>query len=315
MDLVNTDVEIRERSLPQRIDMTLRFIATRAPGVFLYSALGVGPAMIGNALLLWALDPFAAWNNLSWLWNWALITYLIWVESPLVMAPLVVFLGTSLFRQPISLRFAVREIWRNTGRQLFVHGVVRTHLLWSGLALLSYATLTEGLLAFSLTLGAMFVMVFWCFRPYVDQIIYLERLPLVFKSEHPMTVGKRSSMLHGSDSGGVMLESITNFLLAFVVFFATYGLLLWGYYWLTFNTVTQGWFGSTLFALALWFTMIVGTVLRFFSYLDSRIRSEGWELELRLRREADLQARAGVGQSKLAVAQVPTAATAGGGQR
>lgn len=314
MDLANTDVEIRERSLPQRVDLTLRFIATRAIGVSAYAALGVIPAMIANILLLCALDPFDAWDNLGWAWTWALIAYLTAVESPVVTAPLVVFLGASLFRQPMSWDAAVREVWRNSGRLLFVHGVVRTHLFWCGLTLLAYAVHSDGLLGFSLFFGVLSLLFFWCFRPYVDQIIFLERLPLFFKSAHPMTIGKRSSMLHGSDVGRVMWESCVNCLLVGVVFAGTYGLLLWGYYWLTFNTVTQDWFGWTLFALALASTMVVATVLRFFGYLDSRIRSEGWELELRVRREADVQMDAGVGRPRPMAGPVATAVPVSGGR-
>ncbi len=312
MDLANTDVEIRERSLPQRVDLTFRFIASRFRGVVAYAALGVIPAMIGNVLLLWILDPYHAWSNQGWGWAWALMVYLTWVESPWVMAPLVVYLGATLFRQPISGRLAIREAWQKSGHQLFVHGLVRTQVLWCGLVLLAYGTLSPGLLVASLVAGVILLMIFWSFRPYVDQIIFLERLPLLFKSDHPMTIGKRSAMLHGADVGRVVIESMINFLLAAVVFYATYGMLLWGYYWWTFNTVTQDWFGWTLFALAWWCSMVVSTVVRFFGYLDSRIRAEGWELELRVRREAEQQLAAGIGQPRATTGRIATAANLGG---
>jgi hypothetical protein len=38
--------------------------------------------------------------------------------------------------------------------------------------------------------------------------------------------------------------------------------------------------------LAMWMTAVYFAVVRFLSYLDIRIRQEGWEVELRLRAEA-----------------------------
>ena len=38
--------------------------------------------------------------------------------------------------------------------------------------------------------------------------------------------------------------------------------------------------------LAMWLTAAFVTVIRFLSYLDLRIRHEGWEVELRMRAEA-----------------------------
>ena len=52
--------------------------------------------------------------------------------------------------------------------------------------------------------------------------------------------------------------------------------------------------GLMLFGLplALWITAMYLTVVRFLSYLDLRIRYEGWEVELRMRAEANRMAEA-----------------------
>jgi hypothetical protein len=278
--------------------LALRFVGTRAPSVLFYAALGVIPAMVVNALLLWILDPFQAWSSLDWTVYWFLIVYLTWVESPIVMGPLVVFLGASLFRQPMTWRLALKEVAQKLGRQLIVHGLARTHLFWLALVLIGYAGHSEVTFYSFLLIGSLFGSIFWLFRPYIDQIIFLERLTLLEKHDHPMTIRKRSSILHHWDSGGVFIESIVNIVLVAVVFFAVYGLCLWGYYWVTFNTVTQDWFGWSWFALAWWCAMIVATVFRFLGYLDARIRSEGWELDLRVRREAEQQIAAGLGRAR-----------------
>ena len=45
------------------------------------------------------------------------------------------------------------------------------------------------------------------------------------------------------------------------------------------------------FPLAVWLTVAFFTVVRFLSYLDLRIRREGWEVWLKLHSEADRLAR------------------------
>lgn len=290
VDLANTEIEIRERTLAQRVDLTFRFLAARWDGIAIYAAVGVIPAMLGNALLLWVLDPEQIWLQIGWTTTWAMLLYLVWVQSPLVMAPLVLYLGAVLFRQPLRLPTVLRELRQRLWRQVWVHGVVRTHLFWLTLACLGYAGHSADLCWFAIVVGMLCCGVFSACRPYIDQIIYLERLPLRTKTGYPANIRQRSRLLHHANGAGLGNEGGATLLLSGVVFYATYALLLWAYYWLTFNTVTQHWFNVTLFAAALWLVMVVTTVFRFLSYLDSRIRVEGWELELRVKREAQQRA-------------------------
>ena len=59
--------------------------------------------------------------------------------------------------------------------------------------------------------------------------------------------------------------------------------------------------------LALWLAGIYATVFRFLSYLDSRIRLEGWEVELQLKAERArvLQAMDGLPDGRLSEVTVP----------
>lgn len=290
MDLANTEIEIRERTLAQRVDLTFRFLAARWNGIATYAAIGVVPAMCGNALLLWLLDPEQIWLEIGWSTTWAMLLYLVWVQSPLVLAPLVLYLGAVLFRQPLRLQTVLRDMRQRLWRQLWVHGVVRTHLFWLALACLGYAGHSADLVWFAIIVGLLFAAVFSACRPYIDQIIYLERLPLRIKKGFPTNIRQRSRLLHYANGTGLGNEGVVALALSGIVFYGTYALLLWGYYWLTFNTVTQHWFNVTLFAVALWLVLVVTTVFRFLGYLDSRIRAEGWELELRVKREAQQRA-------------------------
>jgi hypothetical protein len=209
------------------------------------------------------------------------------------MAPLVVFLGQALFRQPLTWQNVCRDIWQLGWRQILVQGVIRTHFFLLALAVWAYYLTSPEAFYFVVVCGVLFGSITWSLRPYVDQIIYLERLPLSAKDRQRITIGRRSAILHGFDMAGVFSESLLIGALSCILGYGCYAILLWVYYWTTFNTVTQDWFAWTWFAISLWLVMMVTTVLRFLGYLDTRIRSEGWELELRVRREAMCQAALG----------------------
>jgi hypothetical protein len=54
-----------------------------------------------------------------------------------------------------------------------------------------------------------------------------------------------------------------------------------------FNTWRQGRIMIELaFPLSLWLVVLYFTIVRFLSYLDLRIRQEGWEVELLMRAES-----------------------------
>jgi membrane protein implicated in regulation of membrane protease activity len=46
------------------------------------------------------------------------------------------------------------------------------------------------------------------------------------------------------------------------------------------------WMDLVLFPLSLWTVAFWATILRFLVYMNTRIRGEGWELELKLKAEA-----------------------------
>ena len=66
--------------------------------------------------------------------------------------------------------------------------------------------------------------------------------------------------------------------------------------WYVAGLFTHHWdFGDTLYVVyvpaAMWIVASFFAVARYLSYLDMRIRREGWEVELQIRAEADRLAR------------------------
>jgi hypothetical protein len=167
---------------------------------------------------------------------------------------------------------------------LFVRGVLGAYLL-----LLSVDREEEfnigiefflfgGLIAYSAAVRA------W--RPFINEIILLECNPLVAGKEGNITIGKRSSHLHSPSSGDLFARWMGSAAIACLLTGTVFGGFLFcsGVF---FNDWRPGpWMLLTVYPLSLWIVAGFLTVVRFLSYLDLRIRHEGWETELLLRAEA-----------------------------
>jgi hypothetical protein len=121
--------------------------------------------------------------------------------------------------------------------------------------------------------------------PYLNEVILLERNPLRARAGGLSTYS-RTSNLHSVSSG----DQFGRWLAA-VMFGTIWMLALWlALYYLRAQMTGQWWPDSAFYVLylqlAIWVVVGYFTVVRFLSYLDTRIRTEGWEVELRLRAEA-----------------------------
>ncbi len=124
--------------------------------------------------------------------------------------------------------------------------------------------------------------VFW---PFLNEVILLERNPLVARKGQITTL-RRNGVLHRDSGGEFLLRALGAGLMAMLLVFALWATAdfllesVFGFHagWLTQAIVLQA---------AMWIVAIFFTAARFLSYLDQRIRIEGWEVELLLRAERD----------------------------
>ncbi len=128
-------------------------------------------------------------------------------------------------------------------------------------------------------------------RPFMNEIVLLERNPLRSSDPAAITIAKRSAMLHGPSGGNLMGRWMVSALfhtISLVFLFGTFVCLQ--------GVFSDNWTPGRLFlqvslALSLWLVAGFSAVVRFLTYLDLRIRQEGWEVELRMRAEASRLAR------------------------
>ena len=266
MQLDKTRIVIRERSYLDLLDLALQVYREHAAPVLITSALSAAPMIAINYFLL---GDFLADLDLEYdqgtIFGFLIcLSFLIVLEAPVASALTTLYLSQALFLDRPSFRRMLADLWASKW-QLFL------------LQVLGRAVLVPWILSWLLLYAV------W---PYLTEVILLERNPLRRKSAAGMTTFSRSSALHGPNSG----DLFARWLLAGL----SGGLMILGMWlavWYLRGLLTNAWaMDAWMFTLHLqlvtWLVLSYFTVVRFLSYLDLRIRNEGWEIELRMRAEA-----------------------------
>ncbi|MBC8872467.1 MAG: hypothetical protein H8E44_23795 [Planctomycetes bacterium] len=288
MQLDKTRIAVRERGVLDTLDLSLHVARVYALPLMVTMAMGVIPLMVINHLLLdWML--LAADNELDYPFRFVYnMTLLVFIEAPLASIFASSYLGQVVFLDRPRLRDVVVDVGKMFPRivwcQLLVRGIAPAWLVLFSLDRYGeFNGWLEGFVLVALALGA---GIFRALRPFINEIVLLERNPLSSKNKRVMTVGRRSSMLHGASGGDLFLRAIVAGLIGVLLVLSLYGTFMfpWG-------VMRNNWSQPMLMIrfglpLAMWITTGYFTVFRFLSYLDVRIRQEGWEVELRLRAEA-----------------------------
>ncbi len=299
MQLDRTRIAIRERGLLETIDLALFVIRDFVGPIIGCALLAIVPlALINYALVGWMAPNEYDTDVIGfrYLWN---MTVLIFLEAPLASVFIVAYLGPAVFLEDRTIRQIAGDVLRQSAALFLCQGLLRGVLI----AWLLYLT-TDRLEANGFVEGfLMFVLCAWAaamraFRPYINEIVLLEKNPLWNRKGGAITVTRRSSHLHSPYSGDLFVRWIgaagIAVLLTLVVLYAAYmiqGVLVsdWAFYISQEHgpILNLDWFKlEVVYPACLWLVVVFWAVVRFLSYLDLRIRHEGWEVELLMRAEA-----------------------------
>jgi hypothetical protein len=299
MQLDRTRIAIRERGLLDTLDLALHVTREFAGPILACSLLAIVPlALINYALVGWmAPHPDDEAVGFRFLWN---MSVLIFLEAPLASAFVVAWLGPAVFLEQKTIRQVAADVMRYAPQLALTQGLARGLFVAWVLYLVVNRNEADGLIE---GLG-MLMICGWsaamrAFRPYINEIILLERNPLWSSSGTTLTIGRRSSHLHGPYSGDLFVRwcgaaMITLLLagLALITAMLAQGFLIndWPIH-LTLEppeiTPNLDWFKlQVVYPACLWLVVVFLSVVRFLSYLDLRIRHEGWEVELLMRAES-----------------------------
>ena len=252
-------VAVRPRSILECLDLAVMFCGRRPLAVAVATVLGSLPCILTNRLL------FGGWRSGEGLAFPAYV--LLGLEAAWASVPLTLYLGQAVFSERFSWRAAIRSFLGSLPALIIFQGILRAICL-------AVVVLTP----------VVFIGMY-----YLNQIILLERPPLA-------RVWRRRTAINRRQTGHVLTLAILDAVILVVGVPLATGLLgavsaVWRgrpVTWLP-GLGAGGWLG-TVFTwhgqIAFWSICGVLTVFRFFTYLDARIRREGWDVELKLRAEA-----------------------------
>ncbi|MEM0925164.1 MAG: hypothetical protein AAGJ83_03930 [Planctomycetota bacterium] len=293
MQLDQTHVAVRIRTLTEIGDLAL-VVINRYPGaIALTFFLGAIPWIICNAALLsWIPIQEATFGLDDSEAVWQLLRYglamsmLVFLQTPAAGVITTIYLGQAVFEEKPSWRSACRVAWQQFGRWFYCLVVRRIVLL--PMLIIGWRYMQPYDSGFDLTLMiviGLFAMVLRANRPFLPEMILLERCPLRTKQPHEISLARRSKALHRVAGGDISGRWVGVSVTLFVIFNGLFYSLIWG------TGIATGYWKPGLFAMIVWFPLALWTVagisvvVRMMSYLDARIRLEGWDVELAVRAE------------------------------
>ncbi len=280
MQLDRTRITIRERTTFEVFDLSLQVLRTFVWPLLGWLLVGALPWAILNHWVLSEGEFFRGPYELNGSHTWWML-FLVAIEMPLATAPLTLYLGRVLFLESPT-RHDILGNWLRSLPQMLL---LQTWPLVLLLLCLSSGDLD--LINFVLILIILPVLFYRCaFRPYLNEIILLERNPLRATKTSPISTRRRSKALHSWSRG----ELFERFLASLVTGLFLTGQLVcvaWGAKaWLSGTVGLSPLAYMILLQMSLWIVVGLFGVVRFLCYLDLRIRREGWEVDLRMRAEA-----------------------------
>lgn len=264
MQLDKTRIAIRERSFADVLDLALHVLREHAGPLALAFCIGVAPVALFNYwLLARGLDSDVYDADDLWSFCW-LNSWITCFEIPLATAPMTIYLGQALFMErPDPAKIA--KDWFTSLPQLVLFQMILRGLL---------------------TLLVLTIPVLYLGWPYLTEIILLERNPWRKRAPQGTSTLTRSGNMHARNRGELFSRWLASVMVGLM-----FVLIFWRSLWslaqlLTGELESNATEWTVWLPVAIWLTIGYFTVVRFLSYLDLRIRTEGWEVELLLRAEA-----------------------------
>lgn len=294
VQLDQTQIVIRARSLGEIGDLAM-MVAHRFPGPTIFAGLlGAFPWALVNLLLIGWIpvtefsDSLAGDSNLNFSRYAYLMFVLVVLQAPIAGALSTVWLGRAVFEPNVKLRDALDALRSTWWPAFWSLGVIRGPIPLMAILATGWGQPFSFLRdLFAPTMLLAWACVLRSRWPFVPEILLLERCPLRSTDPSVIPLKRRRWALHdllqGELSGRFLVVSLVLCAIALSIHYA----LGWS------RGVISGYWGSSLIVelfllpLAMWLAASFSVVVRFLSYLDTRIRLEGWEVDLAVRAEAN----------------------------
>lgn len=293
MQLDKTRIAVRERGVFDTLDLALHVFRIHLEPLCITLLIGALPwALVNYFLTRWMLpydlNGLGFWEQVGilvrYIWT---MTVLVCIQAPLASALATVYLGQALFVERPRVRDSYRDVLVMMPRLIWFHLFLRGIL--PAICLVVMVDRDSPFSGSEVLLLLLFVAVLLRrgTAPFLNEIILLERNPIRSNDPNVLTIRRRSVMLHGPASGSVIALTLVAGLYALGLA-AGLAAVLYVVQAVLFNEAELHRLTPMIvWPLAMWGTVAYMTVVRFLSYLDLRIRHEGWEVELRMRAEGN----------------------------
>ena len=284
MKFDQTFIAIRERSILEIFDLSLHVLVDHFKPLFWLFLIGVVPWVILDFYLIgWIFyDSFYS-SFFYWL-----MLLLIVSQAQVGTTFMTRYLGQAMFEGRPQIWATIKDVFKTSPYFVWSHGVLRCILPVVLLTLMSWlrdfetGIWTGAIVIPGFVLIGLFVR---GFRPFASEILLLERTPIRAGDATQIHFSKRSSSLHKSASSDLFGRFITVSFFAFPLAFSCYSFFLIVDSSLNLRGNLESSIYPFYWMAALWMVAGFASIVRFLSYIDIRIRQEGWSVELRMRAE------------------------------
>lgn len=306
MQFDKTAIIISQRRLTDLIDLSLIVLRSYFGPIVLCSLIGIAPFAILN---FWLTFPLWDYEGLAMrsadfadpivfrIRFYIIQMVLVFLQMPLALSGLTYFIGQAVFVEQQSLKQVFKSCLQRWLQLALVLGLFRFALL--GYVQLFYMFNNPELnvgwemgICLLLVCGAIFIT--RAARPFATEILVLERTNLLKRTSSSLSpsYSQRNKWLHSmqfSDNFG------SHFLLSLIA--------AWGVACLCISIVLLAgvifknwdwspWVDLIGLPLACWIIAVWMTIVRFLLYMNTRIQTEGWEVELKFKAEGERLAEA-----------------------
>ena len=279
-----TFIAIRQRNIFEILDLSIHVVRNYCLPLSLLLLVNVLPFFILDWLMFrWMVTGGSAYDYAP-LYLW--LTSLMVISQAQVGTMLVTgYLGRALFQGHPSMKETILGTLRIWPQLLWIHGILRTALPAVLIALILSQSGNAGFVVL-LTLVVMVGLVVRWLRPFATEMMLLEQNPLRSRNRATITYRARSAALHNIAAATITGRFLLASLLALPLAVSFYATLLLMDQSINLHIEPDATLVTFYWPLALWLVAGFLAVARFLSYLDIRIRQEGWAVELRIRAEA-----------------------------
>ena len=273
MDFSHTFIAIRKRSLPGLFDLSLLVYRDHALNILVLLAINALPWLVFDLVTL-LLSEFGMADYAQWHWKLLLLAV---IQAQYGTMMITLYLGKAMFEGKPSVSETVSSFFRASWYTIWLHGCLRM-VIPVTLLMAVGDSFSTGLAIFLFIVGMTFRMA----RPFVSEILLLEKTPVRKKHDGEMQFGKRSRDLHRSEViagfilGSLIAVALTT-MLAGLLFHIDKTIGLLG----TIDLPIQ----YLYWPVAAWLVASYMAVFRFMFYINTRIAQEGWEVSLQVMSE------------------------------